>query len=58
MCCRHAVEQAYRRMQDSGVPDLHAYQVALTIYRYNHPDDEMQVAEASVTRWTGYASFH
>lgn len=58
MCCRDAVEQAYRRMQDSGAPDQHAYEVAVTIYRYNHPDDGEEVAEATVARWTGHVHLH
>ncbi|WP_252180961.1 hypothetical protein [Azospirillum sp. B4] len=55
MCCRAAVEKTYRQMRASGAPDQHAYEAALVLYRYNHPEDAVPVAEAAVALWTGHS---
>ncbi|MBB6252222.1 hypothetical protein [Nitrospirillum iridis] len=42
-------------MRASGAPDQHAYEAALVLYRYNHPEDAVPVAEAAVALWTGHS---
>jgi hypothetical protein len=54
MCCRPAVERAFIALTSDGVPERHAVETAVIIYRYHHPDVALGHAVAEVCRWTGY----
>jgi hypothetical protein len=54
MCCRPAVERAFIALTSGGVPERHAVETAVIIYRYHHPDVALGHAVAEVCRWTGY----
>ncbi len=52
MCCRAAVERAFDEMRAGGVPDRHAFEAALFIHRFHHPDVPLPDAYTEVFRWT------
>ena len=52
MCCRTAVERAFDEMRERGVPDLHAFEAALFLYRFHHPDIPAHDARTEVSWWT------
>ena len=52
MCCRPAVERAFSELTARGVPESHAVEAALFIYRFHHPDIPVCAAAADVMCWT------
>jgi len=54
MCCRVAVERVYRELCARAEPPEWAFDAALTLYRHNHPDVPVEVAEREVRDWTGH----
>jgi hypothetical protein len=52
MCCRPAVERAFTELTALGVPQNHAIEAALFIYRFHHPDIPACAAAADVMCWT------
>ena len=52
MCCRPAVERAFTELTALGVPQNHAVEAALFIYRFHHPDIPAWAAAADVMCWT------
>jgi hypothetical protein len=58
MCCRPAVERAFSELSALGVPQGHAVEAALIVYRFHHPEIPVQAAVADVTRWTIGRTLH
>lgn len=49
--CRQAVLRCYNSMLGSGVPETHAFQAALDVYRWHHPEVGGERALATVSGW-------
>jgi len=49
--CRAAVRRAYAEMRSKGEPDRYAFEAAVTIYRWHHPEVPGPVAQDIVTDW-------
>ena len=58
MCCRPAVERAFIELSATGVPQGHAVEAALIVYRFHHPETPVLAAVADVTRWTIGRTLH
>ncbi|MBI1274299.1 MAG: hypothetical protein GC131_09495 [Alphaproteobacteria bacterium] len=50
-CCSGAVRRAYSEMLDSGAPDGRAYEAALAVFGWYHPEVAAQQAHAIVSQW-------
>lgn len=50
-CCRSAVVRAFRELRGHDRPMPHAFQVALTVYRWHHPEVSLGRAEEIVSAW-------
>lgn len=49
--CRAAVLRCYRSMIGSGEPEKHAFEAALDVYRWHHPETACDRAQAIVSGW-------
>jgi hypothetical protein len=49
--CRVAVRRAYQELRQLGRPDQHAFEAAVTIYRYHHPHVPAHLAGEVVQDW-------
>jgi hypothetical protein len=58
MCRRPAVERAFAELTARGVPEKHAVEAALVVYRANHPEVPLHQAVTDVTRWTVGCTVH
>jgi hypothetical protein len=58
VCCRPAVERAFTELSALGVPQGHAVEAALIVYRFHHPEIPVHAAVADVTRWTIGRTLH
>jgi hypothetical protein len=54
MCCRPAVERVFTALTADGMPERHAVEAAVIIYRYHHPEVPLGRAVTAVCRWTGH----
>ncbi len=50
-CCRPAVQRAYRELCDRGQPERFAFEAALTVYLWHHPEAPEGQASDVVSRW-------
>ncbi len=57
-CCRPAVVRAYREMRDRGQPDRFAFDAAMTVYRWHHPETPAPAADAIVSGWVQDGPLH
>ncbi|MGE3623032.1 MAG: hypothetical protein AB7H77_04040 [Bdellovibrionales bacterium] len=57
-CCQMAVTRAFREMQELGKPDQFAYEAALTVFRWHHPEIATQQARNIVDIWVGEGTIH
>ena len=53
-----AVERAFIELSALGVPQGHAVEAALIVYRFHHPEIPVQAAVVDVTRWTIGQTLH
>ena len=49
--CRTAATRAYRELRQRGVPDRPAFEAAVTLYRYHHPETARGEAKWLVAEW-------
>ena len=49
--CRHAVERTYRELCSAGQPVRFAFEAAVTVYCWHHPEAEPVLAEDIVLSW-------
>ncbi len=49
--CREAATRAYSALRESGVVDPRAFEAAVTVYRYHHPDTQPHDARYVVAEW-------
>lgn len=56
--CRSAVERCYRGLCGGGQPENHAFEAALTVYRWYHPEVPLLEAEATVRTWVIGGALH
>ncbi|MEI6560323.1 MAG: hypothetical protein WCO00_18140 [Rhodospirillaceae bacterium] len=49
--CRPAVQRAYRELCERGEPERFAFEAALTVYRWHHPEVDTAAAADIVARW-------
>ncbi len=49
--CRRAVTRAYRELRDRGQPDRFAFEAAVTVYHWHHPEVEATRALDIVHTW-------
>jgi hypothetical protein len=49
--CRQAAVRAYEALRASGVIDPHAFDAAVTVFRYHHPDALPLQARHIVAEW-------
>lgn len=57
-CCRPAVMRAYSELREVGQPDRYAFEAALTVYRFYHPETPPDQAELVVSGWVCGAARH
>ncbi|WP_328702834.1 hypothetical protein [Arenibaculum pallidiluteum] len=50
-CCRPAVQRAYAELRDRGQPERYAFEAALTVYHYYHPETPSAEAQTIVSEW-------
>ena len=50
-CCRPAVVRAYRELSGLGVPDRFAFEAAVEVYRWHHPEVAAEGALETVSKW-------
>jgi hypothetical protein len=50
-CCRPAVQRAYNELRRCGQPDRYAFEAAVAVYRYHHPESQPRQAEVVVSEW-------
>jgi hypothetical protein len=50
-CCRPAVQRAYAELRGRGQPERYAFEAALTVYHYYHPDTPPGDAHEIVSEW-------
>lgn len=56
--CRAAVTRAYRTLCDSGQAESRAYEAAVRIYRFYHPEAAPGAAAGAVERWVASGTVH
>lgn len=49
--CREAATRAYAALRESGVIDPRAFEAAVTVYRYHHPEAPRLQARHIVAEW-------
>lgn len=49
--CRQATLRAYASLKASGVIDPHAFDAAVTVFRYHHPESQPLQARHIVAEW-------
>ncbi len=57
-CCISAVRRAYAGMLDLGQPETAAYDAALTVFVWHHPEISGPAAETLVRGWVLEHSSH
>ncbi len=57
-CCRPAVVRAYREMREKSQPERFAYEAALTVYRWHHPEVPAPMAQQVVSGWVWTGTRH
>jgi hypothetical protein len=50
-CCRPAVRRTYRELCDRGQPERFAFEAAVTVYLWHHPEVVGTQAHDIVSRW-------
>jgi hypothetical protein len=50
-CCQPAVRRAYSELRRFGQPERYAFEAAVTVYRYYHPNVVQAHAETVVASW-------
>lgn len=58
MCCRAAVERAFRELTLKGEPAVHAREAALVLFRWHHPEVPAEAAAETVAAWTSQVTLH
>lgn len=49
--CREAVQRCYNGLCRCGQPERYAFEAAIRVYRYHHPDCPEAQAETIVSHW-------
>ncbi|HYD98634.1 MAG TPA: hypothetical protein VEH84_04570 [Alphaproteobacteria bacterium] len=49
--CRRAVTRAFRELRGCGQPDRTAYDAALAVFRWHHPEASVSEARETVAAW-------
>ncbi len=49
--CREAATRAYSALRASGIIDPRAFEAAVTVYRYQHPETQPRHARHIVAEW-------
>ena len=57
-CCRPAVQRAYTELRGKGQPDRYAFEAALTVYHYYHPETPSGEAVEIVSDWVWDGARH
>ncbi|MBI1206954.1 MAG: hypothetical protein GC191_06660 [Azospirillum sp.] len=57
-CCRPAVVRAYRELCERGQPDRFAFEAAVTVYRWHHPEVPPARAGDIVSGWVWNGTPH
>ncbi len=57
-CCQDAVRRSYREMREKGESEPHAMNVALTVFRWHHPEVEARHAKDTVSLWVHEGTMH
>jgi len=56
--CQSAVKRCYQGLCSGGQPEKHAFEAALTVYRWYHPEVPLTQAEATVRSWVCGGALH
>jgi len=56
--CRDAVTRAYRTLCEAGQAESRAYEAAVRIYRFHHPEAAPGAAAGVVERWIDAGTVH
>ena len=51
--CREAVIRAYGQLKDRKVPNRAAFDSAVTVFRFHHPEISAMDAKYTVAGWVG-----
>lgn len=57
-CCRPAVQRAYAELRQAGQPDRYAFEAAVTVFRWHHPEVPPEQAETVVSEWVWDGTWH
>jgi hypothetical protein len=57
-CCSIAVKRAYSEMRGSGAADAAAYDAALAVFGWYHPEVANQQAHSIVSQWIRSGQLH
>lgn len=49
--CMSAVRRAYHELRNKGQPDRFAFEAAVTVYRWHHPEVPAPTADQIVAAW-------
>jgi hypothetical protein len=50
-CCRPAVQRTYRELCERGQPERFAFEAAVTVYLWHHPEVAAPQALDTVSQW-------
>lgn len=56
--CREAVTRAYRSLRASGMSETVAFEAAIRIFRFHHPEAAPGEAAGLVEDWVAYGTVH
>lgn len=56
--CRDAVTRAYRTLCAAGEPESVAFEAAMRVYRFHHPEMAPGAAAGLVERWIAAGTVH
>ncbi|MEM6903430.1 MAG: hypothetical protein AAF556_09365 [Pseudomonadota bacterium] len=56
--CKPAVIRAYEGMAASGAPERNAFEVAMRVLRYHHPEMPSDRIKITVERWLHQGEMH
>ncbi|MBV6633644.1 MAG: hypothetical protein KI792_11515 [Alphaproteobacteria bacterium] len=56
--CKPAVIRAYEGMASSGAPERNAFEVAMRVLRYHHPEMPTDRIKITVERWLHQGEMH
>ncbi|MEJ0063893.1 MAG: hypothetical protein WDO70_12085 [Alphaproteobacteria bacterium] len=57
-CCMSAVRRAYAELCDTGAADTAAFDVALTVFKWHHPETNLTDAATIVRGWVRQGAEH